>query len=184
MNASCDLPSPDAVVSFWRAAGPKQWFRVDPAFDARFRDRFLAAHEAAAAGRLQDWLGSADSALALVLLLDQFPRNAFRGTARMYASDPQARHAADAALRARFDAEVDPELRQFFYLPFMHSERLEDLERCIALNTPSGGEPLRFARHHRDIVARFGRFPHRNAVLGRASTPEEERFLAEGGFGG
>lgn len=184
MSASSALPSPEAVVSFWRAAGARQWFRVDPAFDAQFRERFLAAHEAAALGRLQDWLASAEGALALVLLLDQFPRNAFRGTARMYATDAQARHAADAAIRAGFDRELDDELRQFFYLPFMHSERLDDLERCVALNTDAGGEPLRYALHHRDVVARFGRFPHRNAVLGRTSTPEEEQFLAAGGFRG
>lgn len=176
--------TPDAVLRFWRDAGPKRWFARDDAFDAEFRVRFLPTHEAAAAGRLQDWLRSADGALALVLLLDQFPRNAFRGTPRMYASDAQAREAADAAIRAGFDGAVDAELRPFFYLPFMHSERLEDLERCVALNTRVGGESLRFARHHRDIVARFGRFPHRNAILGRASSPEEEQFLEEGGFGG
>lgn len=179
-----DLPRPDDVLQFWRDAGPRRWFRRDDAFDAQFRDRFLAAHEAAARGGLQAWLASADSALALVLLLDQFPRNAFRGTPRMYATDPQARAAADAAIAAGHDQHVDPQLRPFFYLPFMHSEDLRDLERCVALSEALGGENLRFARHHRDIVARFGRFPHRNAVLGRASSQEEERFLAEGGFSG
>ena len=89
-----------------------------------------------------------------------------------------------AAVAAGFDRAVDPELRQFFYLPFMHSEDLQDLDLCVELNGPLGGEPLRYAQHHRGIVQRFGRFPHRNALLGRASTPEEERFLAEGGFGG
>lgn len=176
--------APDDVVAFWREAGPKRWFGKDEAFDAAFRDRFLAAHEAAAAGALQDWAASADGALALLLLLDQFPRNAFRGTARVYATDAQARQVADAAIAAGHDLRVDAALRQFFYLPFMHSEDLADLDRCIELNTALGGESLRFARHHRDIVARFGRFPHRNPVLGRPSTPEEERFLAEGGFSG
>ncbi|HEX2544629.1 MAG TPA: DUF924 family protein [Ramlibacter sp.] len=178
------LTEPQELLDFWRAAGPQRWFRADPAFDAELRDRFLAAHEAAARGEL-DWPGSAEGALALVLLLDQFPRNAFRGTARMYATDAQARQAAaDAAIAAGFDGQVDAELRQFFYLPFMHSERLQDLERCVALNQSVGGEPLRFAQHHRDIVRRFGRFPHRNAVLGRETSAEEERFLAEGGFKG
>ena len=179
-----DFPPSQDLLHFWRDAGPQRWFRRDDAFDAQFRDRFLAAHEAAAAGRLQSWLDAADSALALVLLLDQFPRNAFRGTPRMYATDAQARAAADAALAAGCDLQVDALLRPFFYLPFMHSEDLRDLERCVALYEAVGGENLRFARHHRDIVARFGRFPHRNAVLGRDSTAEEERFLAEGGFAG
>ena len=176
--------APQHLLRFWLDAGPKRWFRNDPEFDADFRERFLPAHEAAAAGRLDHWPASAEGALALVLLLDQFPRNAFRGTPRVYATDARAREVADAAIRAGFDRSVLEELRPFFYLPFAHSERIEDLERCVALNEPVGGESLRWARHHRDIVARFGRFPHRNAVLGRPDTPEEERFLAEGGFSG
>lgn len=184
MHPGTPLPSPADVVRFWRDAGPQRWFRGDARFDTEFRERFLATHEAAAAGALRSWLATAEGALALVLLLDQFPRNAFRGTPRVYATDALARQAADTALRAGFDHQVDPQLRQFFYLPFMHSEALDDLERCVALNADQGGEALRWARHHRDVVARFGRFPHRNAVLGRPSTPEEERFLAEGGFSG
>lgn len=178
------LPSSADVVRFWQDAGPARWFRPDADFDARFRQGFLAAHEAAAAGRLDGWRATPEGALALLLLLDQFPRNAFRGTPRVYATDAMAREVADAGVRAGFDRAVDASLRQFFYLPFMHSEALEDQDRCVELNTALGGESLRWARHHRDIVARFGRFPHRNAVLGRASTPEEERFLAEGGFSG
>src|SRR3954471_22240706 len=139
---------PQDVVQFWREAGPQRWFRQDPAFDAQFRERFLAAHEAAARGELAQWSGTPDGALALVLLLDQFPRNAFRGTPRMYATDALARAAADAAIARGFDRQVDAELRQFFYLPFMHSERREDLERCVDLNSEAGGEPLRYARHH------------------------------------
>jgi uncharacterized protein (DUF924 family) len=175
---------PIDVLAFWRAAGPERWFRQDEAFDREFRRHFLHLHEAAAAGHLAHWAGSADGALALVLLLDQFPRNAFRGSARMYATDRLARLAATAAIDAGFDLQVDEALRPFFYLPLMHSEKLEDLERCVGLMEPVGGESLRFARHHRDIVQRFGRFPHRNALLGREGTSEEERFLAEGGFGG
>lgn len=176
--------APESLVTFWQEAGPQRWFRPDAAFDAQLRDRFLPMHEAAAAGALEAREQTPEGALALVLLLDQFPRNAFRGTPRMYATDAQARRVADAALRKGFEEKVAPELRQFFTLPFMHSEELPDLERCVALNEALGGESLRYARHHRDIVARFGRFPHRNALLGRASTPEEERFLAEGGFRG
>jgi uncharacterized protein (DUF924 family) len=178
------MPDPSDVVRFWTDAGPQRWFKRDDSFDAAFRDRFLAAHEAAAAGELHTWQETAEGALALVLLLDQFPRNAFRGSPRVYATDATAREIAHAAIHAGFDQEVPVELRQFFYLPFMHSEDLRDLERCVRLNEAVGGEPLRYARHHRDIVARFGRFPHRNALLGRDSTPEEERFLAEGGFSG
>ena len=178
------LPSPQPFLAFWRDAGSRRWFQPDDAFDAALRERFLDLHEAAAAGMLTEWPATADGALALVLLLDQFPRNAFRGTPRMYATDAHARTAASAAITAGHDHAVDEELRQFFYLPFMHSEDLADLDRCVALNEAVGGESLRYARHHRDIVRRFGRFPHRNAVLGRASTPEEERFLAEGGFRG
>jgi len=177
-------PDPRDVLQFWQEAGPSRWFRRDDDFDQRFRDRFLAAHEAAAAGRLSSWGATPEGALALVLLLDQFPRNAFRDTPRMYASDALARSAADAAIAAGHDLRVDAELRRFFYLPFMHSEDLRDLERCVALHQEEGGESLRYARHHRDIVARFGRFPHRNAVLGRRSSQEEEQFLADGGFGG
>jgi uncharacterized protein (DUF924 family) len=175
---------PTDVLRFWNEAGPRRWFRRDDAFDAQFRERFLATHEAAAAGALQQWGTHADGALARVLLLDQFPRNAFRGTPRMYATDVQARAAADAAIRAGFDRAVDAQLRPFFYLPFMHSERMDDLDRCVSLYEAAGDESLRYALHHREIVRRFGRFPHRNAVLGRSSSAEEERFLAEGGFGG
>ena len=172
------------LLAFWRDAGPQRWFKRDDAFDTAFRDRFLASHEAAAAGELDAWQASAEGALGLVLLLDQFPRNAFRGTARVYATDAQARRVADAAIAAGFDTQVEPQLRPFFYLPFMHSEDPRDQERSVALNRAVGGESLRFARHHQDIVARFGRFPHRNEVLGRESTAEERQFLAEGGFSG
>lgn len=175
---------PQSVVAFWREAGPQRWFRPDADFDARFRGRFLAAHEAAVAGHLRHWSETPDGALALVLLLDQFPRNAFRGTPRMYATDAQARAAADAAIAAGHDVQVDGPLRPFFYLPYMHAEDVRALDRCVELMEPVGGESLRFAKHHREIVARFGRFPHRNAVLGRSSSQEEQRFLAEGGFRG
>jgi uncharacterized protein (DUF924 family) len=172
------------VLAFWRAAGRERWFRKDESFDREFRERFLPAHEAAARGELDTWLGSWEGALALVILLDQFPRNAFRGTARVYATDAKAREAADRAIAAGFDRQCEADLRPFFYMPFMHSEHLDDLQRCVDLMQAAGGDSQRFAAHHRDIVQRFGRFPHRNAALGRRSTPEEEQFLAEGGFSG
>jgi uncharacterized protein (DUF924 family) len=184
MNKSTAWATAAEVVSFWRDAGPARWFRKDEDFDADFRRRFLETHEAARDGHLDAWLASAEGALALVILLDQFPRNAFRGTARAYATDAKARDVADAGIRAGFDLACDPALRSFFYMPFMHSEQLADLDRCVQLMEPLGGESLRFAIHHREIVQRFGRFPHRNAILGRDSTAEEERYIAEGGFSG
>lgn len=174
----------DALIDFWLDAGPKRWFKRDDAFDAQFRERFLALYERAARGELDEWLATPRGALALALLLDQFPRNAFRDTPRMYATDGDARRIARIALERGFDEQVPQELRNFLYLPFMHSEELADHEISVAKTAALPGDPHRYAVHHRDIVARFGRFPHRNAILGRASTPEEERFIAEGGFGG
>jgi len=174
----------EPVLSFWRAAGPTRWFRKDEAFDAEFRTRFLDAHEAAARGELDAWAADAQGALALLILLDQFPRNAFRGTPRMYASDARARAIARAAIASGFDLGVEPELRNFFYLPLMHSEDLADQQQAVALARAIGGEELRFALMHRDIIQRFGRFPHRNEMLGRASTAEELPFFADGGFAG
>ena len=179
-----ELPSPQTVVSFWRDAGPSRWFRKDDAFDRDFRDRFLAAHEAAARGELDAWGATPEGALALLILLDQFPRNAFRGTARMFATDPRARRIARIAIDAGFDGIVGPPLAQFFHLPFMHSEDLEDQDFAVQLSQQSGPDSVKWARLHRDIIARFGRFPHRNALLGRATTAEERRVLDEGGFAG
>jgi uncharacterized protein (DUF924 family) len=176
--------TPADVLAFWREAGPSRWFRKDTAFDEQFRTRFLAAHEAAMRGELDPWAADAHGSLALLILLDQFPRNAFRGTPRMFESDAKAREIARQALRADFDQQVDAEMRNFLYLPFMHSEQLADQDLAVELTRKLGDEPLRFAVLHRDIIERFGRFPHRNAVLGRATTPEEQRFLEDGGFAG
>jgi uncharacterized protein (DUF924 family) len=175
---------PARVVEFWSQAGFKAWFSKDDAFDQRFREHFLAAHEAAAAGKLDGWLTAPQAALALLLLLDQFPRNCFRGSPRMYATDALARERARQALERGHDRATEPSLRLFFYLPFSHSEDLADQERAVALSVPLGPEVAKHAIGHHDIVKRFGRFPHRNALLGRQSTPEELQFLAEGGFAG
>jgi uncharacterized protein (DUF924 family) len=172
------------LVDFWRAAGPARWFAKDADFDRRFRERFLALHEAAARGALAGWLATPEGALALLLLLDQFPRNAFRGTPRMYASDAMALDVAAAALDAGHDRAVETELQLFFYLPFGHSENMADQQRSVALNRCLGERDLSHAERHRDIVRRFGRFPHRNPILGRAMTPAEQRFLDAGGFAG
>ena len=183
-QAPTDHPPASAVLAFWREAGPAKWFKKDPAFDADFRDRFLAGHEAAARGELDDWAGTADGALALLILLDQFPRNAFRGSERMFATDGKAREIAGRAIAAGFDQQVDKEMRNFFYLPLMHSESLQDQQQAVALTEPLGGDQHRFALLHLDIIEKFGRFPHRNAVLGRATTPAEQAFLDAGGFAG
>lgn len=178
-----DLPTPEDIVRFWRDAGPQRWFKKDAAFDAEFKARFEAAHHAAATGALDGWTASAEGALALLVLLDQLPRNAWRGSGHMFATDGKALAVARGAIEAGFDQQVDATLRAFVYMPFMHSESLADQERCVALcaDLPDN---LRFAILHRDIVQRFGRFPHRNVALGRTTTPEEQRFLDEGGFAG
>jgi len=176
--------TPAEVVAFWREAGPEQWFDQDPAFDARFRERFLDTHFAAARGELDAWRTQPEGVLALLLLLDQFPRNAFRGSAHMYATDPLARRIACDALAQGLDRAIEPELRLFCYLPFAHSEDPADQDRSVALMRSLGEEPLAHAEGHREIVRRFGRFPHRNAMLGRRTSAEEAAFLADGGFSG
>ena len=174
--------APEEIVAFWRAAGPEKWFTKDEAFDEEVRRRFLLVWEDGARGDHAEWELTPTGALALCILLDQMPRNMFRGTRQVYRTDPVALMVADRAIERGFDRQVEPELRRFFYIPFMHSEALADQERSVALNEALGDpEVLKWARHHRDIVARFRRFPHRNAVLGRPSTPEEEAFLAEEG---
>ncbi len=184
MTTPAPVTTATDVVQFWRNAGPQRWFRKDEAFDADFRMRFMAAHEAAARGALDTWTSTAEGALALLILLDQFPRNSFRGTARMFATDAQARDVSRAALASGFDQQTDASLRNFFYLPFMHSEELADQDRALALCTALGPDARHHAQVHRDIIVRFGRFPHRNAVLGRATTPDEQEFLDAGGFAG
>jgi uncharacterized protein (DUF924 family) len=184
MSSNVTPPPALAVVAFWRAAGEERWFKKDEAFDRTFREQFAALHEEASRGRLSHWQETADGALALLLLLDQYPRNSFRGTAGMFATDALARDVAAAAIAKGFDRVVPEELQNFFYLPFEHSEDLADQDRCIELTTRLGPELLKWAAAHRDIIQRFGRFPHRNKVLGRTTTVEEQRFLDDGGFGG
>jgi len=179
-------PNPEAqkVVAFWSEAGPALWFAKDAQFDARFRERFLRDHEAAARGELTQWQATPEGALALVILLDQFPRNAFRDTPRMYDTDAMARKVANTAFAAGYDQKLPRELQKFLVLPFAHSEALADQERSVALARRIGPDDLAHAEHHRDIVRRFGRFPHRNAILGRESTPEEKHYLDNGGYSG
>ncbi|MBM3529750.1 MAG: DUF924 domain-containing protein [Alphaproteobacteria bacterium] len=177
--------APEAVIRFWTEAGPDKWYKKDTAFDTDIRTRFLGTYEAGAAGRLADWERPAQGALALVIVLDQFPRNMFRGNARAFAADPLAREVAGRAIANGFDTATPLPLRQFFYLPYEHSEKLADQERAVELFRSTGnGELVKWAVLHLDIVRRFGRFPHRNAVLGRATTPDEQTFLDGGGFAG
>jgi uncharacterized protein (DUF924 family) len=173
-----------AVVAFWKHAGPKLWFAKDADFDRRFRERFLALHEVAARGELESWLQSPTGALALCLLLDQFPRNAFRGTPRMYATDALARKMARLAIQTGHHRAFAPELAAFFSLPFGHSENLEDQDLSVEFARHLGEPHAAHAEGHRAIVHRFGRFPHRNAILGRPTTAEERRYLDDGGFSG
>jgi uncharacterized protein (DUF924 family) len=173
------------VLAFWLAAGDRRWFEQDDAFDAEIRARFATVYEDAAAGRLSRWEKSANGALALVIVIDQFPRNMFRDSARAFAADPQARAVAGRAIVRGFDQQVAMPERMFFYLPFEHSEDLPDQERCVALMRSTGDVDLvKWAELHADIIRRFGRFPHRNAVLGRPTTAEEQAFLGGGGFKG
>jgi uncharacterized protein (DUF924 family) len=177
--------SADAVLAFWRGAGPDKWFKKDPAFDDEIRRRFLATYDAAARGELTAWERTHGGALALVIVLDQFPRNMFRGSARAFDADPLALAVATQAIERGFDLQLPVQERAFFYLPFEHSEQMADQERCCELFRATGDAGLlKWAELHTDIIRRFGRFPHRNAVLGRITTPEEQTFLDSGGFAG
>jgi uncharacterized protein (DUF924 family) len=175
----------DDVLAFWRAAGEQKWFDKDDAFDAEIKRRFLPTYEAAARGELSDWEATAEGALALLIVLDQFPRNMFRRNGRAFAADATARAVADRALARGFDRQVPQDQRLFFYLPFEHSETMADQERCCALFRALGNaDQLHWAELHADIIRRFGRFPHRNAVLGRTTTPDEKAYLDDNGFAG
>lgn len=178
MNAT-----PAEIVGFWVEAGPAAWFTRDDSFDAEIRRRFGPSAEAAAAGAHDAFAKTREGALALLLLLDQFPRNLHRGSGRAFAADPKARAIADAAIASGFDLATPARLRPFFYLPLMHSERLADQERCMALCLAyCAPDNYKYAVIHRDVIARFGRFPHRNAALGRETSDDEREFLASGGF--
>jgi uncharacterized protein (DUF924 family) len=181
-----------ALLDFWfgPAGDPQRelhreiWFKCPAEHDEMLRHLFLADYEAAASGALAAWEAAAESALALVLLLDQIPRNIFRGTARAYMTDAAARAAADRAMAKGFDAALPPAWRKFFYMPLHHSENADDQRRSLDLlqavpNDSARADNTRYARRYLDIIERFGRFPHRNAVLGRMSTAEEIAFLNE-----
>ena len=177
--------TPADILAFWREAGSDRWYKKDGAFDDEVRRRFLGLWQEAAAGKLSSWEASDDGALALVIVLDQFPRNMFRGDARTFSSDAMAREVAHRALARGTDARIDPSLLEFLYLPFEHSEHLPDQLHCVALfRKIDDSDNLKYAEEHADIIRRFGRFPHRNHILGRSSTQEEQAFLDDGGFSG
>ena len=179
------MTTPADVVGYWRIAGPQKWFAKNTAFDQAIALRFEAAHFAAARGKYDAWAAGAEGSLALLILLDQFPRNLFRDSGHAFATDGKALSIAKRAIGEGFDQQVEAELIQFFYMPLMHSEVLQDQEQCVVLCEALGTQQnIDYARIHRDIIARFGRFPHRNAALGRMTTPEEQTFLDDGGFAG
>ena len=182
------------VLDFWfgppetRGKSRPEWFRKDEKFDAEIWRRFGALHAAAALGEFEAWRGEPQSMLALVVILDQFSRNLYRGDARSFAQDGHALACAREALARGDDATLLPVERQFLYLPFEHSEDLADQERAVELmGALEAFEPTRglveWAERHREVVRRFGRFPHRNAALGRTSTAEEAEFLKQPGSG-
>lgn len=173
------------VLAFWfEETAPAQWFQRNTAFDREIRERFLMTYDMAADGLCRDWSREPDGALALCIVLDQFPRNMFRNDARAFATDADALCVAREALHKGFDLILSPVKRRFLYLPFEHSEDRADQERSVQLfGAMKADDPVayEYALRHREVIERFGRFPHRNAVLGRESTPEEEEYLRDGG---
>ncbi|MBC8129842.1 MAG: DUF924 domain-containing protein [Rhizobiaceae bacterium] len=175
---------PQTIVDFWREAGTERWFEKDEAFDEEVKRRFEDIYERAAGGELDEWIEEPTGALALVILLDQFPRNMFRGDAKTFSTDARALAIARIALERGDAHTVGEDINQFLAMPLMHSENLADQVACVEWMGEIGPENVSFAEEHRDIVRRFGRFPHRNAVLGRETTAEERAFLDGGGFTG
>ena len=178
------MHTPANIVTFWHEAGPSRWFATDENFDREIAQRFGDLHHAAARRELDTWTDTPEGALALILLLDQFPRNMFRGSAHSYATDGLARLFAERAIASGHDGAVDAALRVFFYMPFEHSEDAADQEQAVRLITAlDDAEALDWALKHREAIARFGRFPGRNHALGRITTAEEQAWLDEGGGG-
>jgi uncharacterized protein (DUF924 family) len=171
--------SAHSIVEFWFSAKVRPlWFQSTPEFDAELRDRFESVWQQAAAGKLDSWAKTPEGALALVIVLDQLPLNIYRGDALCFSTEAKSREIATLAIERNFAADLTEEQKAFLYMPFMHSELLADQDKAVALYEAAGlAENLKFAQHHRDIVHRFGRFPHRNKILGRPSTEEEQAYL-------
>ncbi len=181
------MADPVEVLDFWLdEIGPDGWYAGGDELDGLCRERFLEVWQAAHGGGLEHWVDGTVGSLAYLVVTDQIARNIHRGTALAFATDDQARAAARRAVEAGWDMGAPEPEREFFYLPFEHSEDIADQERCVALmeeRLPGSPDNLLHARAHREVIRRFGRFPTRNRALGRASTPEEEVYLAEGGYG-
>lgn len=177
--------SPEDVLKFWEEVGPDGWFESSEARDREITERFSRVHARAAAGDLDGWAGTPRGALALIIVLDQFSREIYRNDARAFASDRAARRVAERAIGKGEDRKVAMPLRLFFYMPFEHSERLVDQNRAVSLMHATGDHAyLHYAVIHREAIRRFGRFPHRNPLLGRHTSPAERSYLDGGGFGG
>ena len=182
------MAEPDEILSFWLdEVGPEGWYGGGEELDAEIRDRFMSAYERARSGALSLWLTYPSGVLAYLILLDQFPRNMFRGDAKAFATDGVAKAAAVAAISKGWDLKIDEPARQFFYLPLMHAECQADQDRAvrlIATRMPEHGEGnLPHAKAHREIIRRFGRFPYRNEALSRDTKPAEREWMEKGGYG-
>ena len=180
------MTRPDDVLNFWASIGKKGWWTKDDEIDRQIVEQFSETHAQAAAGELDHWADTADGALALIIVLDQFSRNMFRGESKTFAQDAKALELAKRAVEAGFDKQAMEELRLFFYLPYEHSESIADQNVSVLLMHSIGNNPdnMKAVLEHREIIERFGRFPHRNAVLGRHTTPAEQAYLDSGGFKG
>jgi len=173
------------VLDFWKAAGAEKWFTKDDEFDSEMKQKFLSMHADAHSGKLDSWAENPDACLALIIVLDQFSRNMFRDDPKAFASDPKALSLSKTAIASGFAEKVDQELRFFLFMPLMHSESLDDQKESLALQLTTKSEgSIRAARQHLEIIEKYGRFPHRNKVLGRQTTPQEEAYLDQGGFKG
>jgi len=181
------VANPRELLDFWlNEVGPDGWYVESEALDAKIQERFGEVWQQAAAGECGDWVLKADTALALVILLDQFPRNMFRGSNRAFSTDRRALCVAKKAVGQKLDLLIDEPQRHFFYMPLMHSESLTDQERCVRLMATrmpaTGAQNLVHARVHREVIRKFGRFPYRNGALSRSPTAQEAEFLANGGY--
>ncbi len=181
------MTRPDDILAYWLdEVGQEGWYKASDDLDAEVRDRFMEAWELGRDGSYSLWLTYAAGTLAYVILLDQFPRNMFRGDQKSFSTDAVALAAAKMAIGRDWDTRIDPPARQFFYLPLMHSENLSDQERCVRLmktRLPDQIDNLQHARAHREVIRRYGRFPYRNAALGRSTRKAEAEFLESGGYG-
>ena len=177
----------EALLQFWLDAGPPKWYVADDVFDAEITQKFGALWESGAKGELESWTSHPRKSLALIILLDQFPRNMFRQSGRAFSTDDKAKAAACYSIKQGWDMRIDEPERQFFYLPLMHSEMLSDQDHCIRLmieRMPETGAPnVLHARVHREVIRQFGRFPYRNEALGRETSAAEKAFLEGGGYG-